>query len=293
MRTILLRRAAALGASAALAVGGLAALSPAATAASTSLKFNCSASILKDQEFVLDVEIELPESVNVGDAVESSFSGTVSAPESVRSAAYGLLQGRALGGTAVVKGSFGGQAIELAADVPRTDIPSAGPGMSLAVAGGGKWVAKEVGTHDVTIPGFTAALVMTKADDSTTNLAVNCEAKAPDAVVGTVKVTKAMGKAKSVTTVKKAKFAKKKKRINVTAQVRTADKKAAKGKVKVTLKQGKKTVKVIKGKKLNKKGIAKVNFTKITKKGKYKVIVQYQGNKNLKKSKKNRVIRVK
>lgn len=299
MRTNLFRRAAAASASAALAVTGLAALAPAANAVDTevSLKFNCSASILQDQEFVFDATVSGPESVRAGEDVEISFDGTVTAPPTVRGAAYSLLNGRFLEGTADVQGTFGTEAITLGATVPRTEISgTAGDSLILPVTGGTTFTATEVGVQDVTIPGFTADLIMTKADDSTSPLEVTCEAKDPSAVAGTVTVEPGEvtpAKVASTTKIKKAKFAKKKKRINVTAQVRTADKKAAKGKVKVTLKKGKKTVKVIKGKKLNKKGIAKVKFNKIAKKGKYKVIVQYQGNKQTKKSKKNAVVRVK
>lgn len=292
MRTSPIRRLLVTGASIAVATVGLTALAPAANAASTSLKFNCEASILKDQEFVFDADIVVPTDAEAGKKITTSFTGSVTAPNSTRGAAYALLQGRFLEGIATIDGKFGGAPVTLEADLPRTAIPAASGAFSLPTTGGGSFVADAVGTQDLTITGFKAPLTMTKADGTTAPITVTCVAKEPATVVASVQVTKAVvvKPAKTKTTVK-VKHSKKTKKATVRVKVTKAKKKSATGKAKVVIKKGKKTV----GKRTVKlkSGSAKVVFKKIRAKGKYTVTVKYVGTKTQKKSSKKASFRVK
>ncbi|QCX28019.1 DUF6801 domain-containing protein [Nocardioides jishulii] len=282
MRTNIFRRAVVAGATVAVATAGLAAVtSTSASAAPADLKFNCSASILTGQEFGLTADITLPAKVEAGKTVKASFTGTVSAPDTTRATAYAILGARFIEGTANITGKFGATPISMGATVPKAAIPAESGPMALPASGSGSWVAKNVGSQNVTIDGFTAPLVITNAEGVTTPIQVTCEAKAPETVVGTVEVTKATVVATKTTA--KAKYAKKTKKATVNVKVVNDKKKAVKGKVKLTLKKGKKVV----GKKtvtLNKKGVAKGVF-KVKAKGKYTVVAQYQGTKTTKKSK--------
>lgn len=288
MRITPIRRALAAGASVAIAAAGLAAFAPAANAAETSLKFNCAASILENQEFGFDADITLPETVEAGQKVNASFTGSVSVNDVVRSTAYAFLNGRFLEGTAAITGKFGADAIQMDAVVPKAAIPAETGAMSLPTNGSGSWTATTVGAQDVTIDGFTAPLVMTNKDGVESPIAVTCVAKAPETVVGTVEVTKASVQATKTTA--KVKVNKKAKKAVATVKVVNADKSAAKGKVKLVLKKGKKAV-AKRTVKLNKKGVKKVAFKKL-KKGKYTLVVKYQGNKVSKKSKRTKKFRV-
>ena len=171
MRSITSRSVAAVAA-VAMSTAGLVGLASTAQAAPTSLLFNCSASILSNQEFGLNAEVTAPETVELGETFDVSFEGAVAVPNSTRGAAYSLLSGRALEGGATIDAQFGGNAIALDATLPKTDIPS----------------ASGVGAQDFTIDGFEAPLKMTKADGSVSDVNVTCTAKAPATVVATVNV---------------------------------------------------------------------------------------------------------
>lgn len=292
MRTTPIRRAVAAGASVALATVGLAAFAPAATAApvTTSLKFDCTVSILTDQEFVFDATLDVPETAEQGKPLKLAFEGTVTAPNTVRQSAYYILNVRALSGTADIDAKFGGQDLPLTASVARTEVPggTTPTPLVLPAEGSGTVTPNAVGPQAISIAGFKANLTSEKADGSKETVAATCVAQYATAAVGTVNVTKAT--VQSTSTTAKVKVAKKAKKATATVKVVNADKSAAKGKVKVTLKKGKKTV----GNKtvsLNKKGQAKAVFKKL-KKGKYTLVAQYQGTKESKKSQKKVTFRV-
>lgn len=81
----------------------------------------------------------------------------------------------------------------------------------------------------------------------------------------------------------KANYAKKKKVLTVKAAVK-GSKGTATGQVKIQIKKGKKTVRTVTVK-LNKKGAFNKKIKKIKGKGKFKVVIQYQGDKNYKTAK--------
>jgi len=183
-------RTVALVATVAMSTAGLIGLASSANAAPVSLKFNCSASILSNQEFSLDIDVKAPASVEVGDTITTSFTGTVTAPNTVRQSAYALLNGRSIGGPAAIDGKFGGAAVALTADAANTEIPGGTTVQPLVLpaTGGGSFEAKTVGTQTLTVDGFKATLKMTKADGSVSDVAVTCTAKDPAAVVATIEV---------------------------------------------------------------------------------------------------------
>ena len=146
---------------------------------------------------------------------------------------------------------------------------------------------------------FTAVLAGKDGSGNPTLLSpytIPCKLQAgQNALVDTVKVV-APGevvpvKVDSKTTVK-AKFAKKKKAITANAKVVGTDGKPGTGKVKVTLKLGKKKVKTIQAK-LSATGAAKAVFKKISKKGKYTVEVAYAGSATQNASKAKATVKVK
>lgn len=186
------RRPVALVAAIAVGTAGLFGIASSAQAAPTSLKFNCSASILTNQEFGFDADVVVPAQATVGQAVETTFSGTVTAPESVRGAAYSLLGLREIGGPATINATVGSEPVTLTADVPRSPIPatSATP-LALPASGGGSWTPSAPGRYDVKIGGFTANLTGYNASGAGSAVAVTCTAKAPDTVVATINVVDA------------------------------------------------------------------------------------------------------
>lgn len=291
MRNTSIRRAFAAGASVAVAAAGLAALAPAAQAATVNLEFNCSASILQDQKFQLEADFSAPKYLLPGQAADISFSGNVVVPNGTRAAAYVILDGRALEGSATVAGTFAGEDVTMVATLPRTEIPSTTGPMSVPASGAASFETPGLGAHDLTVSGFTAPLTMTKSDGSTDTVEVTCTATAPATVIATVNVVEEIPEEVTVQATKTtAKVKVTKKKAKATVKVANADKSAAKGKVKLTLKKGKKVV-AKKTVKLNKKGKKAVTFKKL-KKGKYSLLAQYQGNATSKKSKKKVTFRV-
>lgn len=191
MRSFMPRRAVAVVATVAISAAGLVGLASSANAASTSLKFNCSASILTNQEFTFDADLTVPAEVEVGSTIETTFNGSVSVPESTRGAAYSLLGGRFLRGVATIDGKFGAAPLTLTADLPKAPIPSASGAFALSTTGGGSVVADTVGAQDITIAGFTAPLKMENSSGAESDVNVTCTAKAPGTVVATVNVVPA------------------------------------------------------------------------------------------------------
>ena len=292
MTTTRTHRAVATAASLAVAAAGLAGFAPAATAAVTGAEFTCTVPALGATPFLVDADATFPATVRAGAPANVKFEAKVTIPEDVASLAAALF-GPKVSGTADIKGSFGGSASVIRAAVPMTDAPASGS-LVIPVQGTANLTAKAPGTVALSVSEFDANLVFHKADGSKQDLAVPCAAKTP-VTVATTTVAPAVkpptqAKAKSVT-VAKAKYAKKKRTVTASATVKASGK-AASGKVKFTLKRGKKVVNVS-TKTLDRKGAAKATFKRVSKKGSYTLTAQYKGNKNVKASKKVVKLKVK
>ena len=149
------------------------------------------------------------------------------------------------------------------------DIPASGTGTIRPL---------KAGTWSVSLGSMSAALVLTGGAGGTTPVSDSCSAPTNGTqTLGTITVSK--DKSKTVTAAT----------YNGTKNVATgkAKVKGAKyklpgtGKVKFTLKKGTHKVKTMKGK-LNKKGIAKVNFKNVKSAGKYSIVAKFGGDKGLK-----------
>ena len=182
-----INRPAALVASMALTAAGLVGIASSAQAAPVKLSYDCAVSILTGQEFVLDVESNLPATLEVGSTVNAELRGTVTVGASTIGAAYGLLGGRYMEGSADISATFGSQAVKLGATLPRTEIPSSGS-LSIPLTASGSWTANAVGSQSLTISSFTAPLTLIKADGSTSAADVECKAKSAGTVISTTQV---------------------------------------------------------------------------------------------------------
>ena len=136
--------------------------------------------------------------------------------------------------------------------------------------------------------------------DSKGQVKFSTNALAPKTYTATI-TTQAFGK--YIKTTSKAKIVVKKAATKITAKNKVFKVKTKAKVVKVTLKSRNKAIKnakitiKVKGKtysaKTNKKGIAKLKVTKLTKKGKFKAVINFAGTKLYKKTSKNIVIKVK
>lgn len=285
MRIARFRRSLAAGASAALVTAGLAALAPAAHAApGDEMIYDCELSLLGTQPFTTVASTNLSDEVERGSKTRVRFQATVRAADNIRNTAL-VLFGPEVSGTAKVDVSIGGQSVTADATIPRTEIPDTpDTELVLDVSGRVAWTPKGKGNQEVHLTGYEANLVFHKEDGSTAELPVPCTANAEtDTLIDTVKVVPPSVKKSNIKV--KANYKKKAKRVVTNVTVRSAGK-PAKGKVRVVLKKGKKNVAKPRLVKLNKKGKKKLVFKKVRAKGKYRVIVNYRGNKNTKKSKK-------
>lgn len=284
MRTTRFRRSLAAGASAVIAAAGLAALAPTAQAApGDEMIYDCELSLLGIQPFKTVATTNLPDQVERGSNTRVRFRATVKAADNIRSTAL-LLFGPEVSGTATVNVSIGGQSVTANATIPRTAIPATpDTELVLDVAGNAAWTPKGKGNQEVRLEGYEANLVFHKADNSTVELPVPCAANAEtDTVIDTVRVVPPS--VKNSNTRVKANYKKKAKRVVANVTVKSAGN-AAKGKVRVVLKKGKKNAAKPRVVKLNKNGKKKLVFKNVRAKGQYRVLVNYQGNKNTKKSK--------
>lgn len=286
--SITTRRAVAAFASTAVAAAGLAALTPAATAASGPVDFSCDVPLLGKTAFAVDADTDLPATVVAGKKVTFRFTAKVSAPDSVRGSALAFFGEKVTGGAAVST-TVGGSAAAVAANLPVTTIPAAAGPLDLTVAGQGSWTPTGTGAQDVKVSGFTANLKFIKGGvESNDPLAIPCSVATP-VVVDTVTV-KAAAKPSASKTTAKVKYSKKSKKATVSTSVKVG-KSAASGKVKIKLAKGKKTVKSVTVK--LRKGKASASFKKIANKGKYTATVSYAGSSSVKKSSKKVTFTVK
>lgn len=153
--------------------------------------------------------------------------------------------------------------------------------------------------HVIKAGAFVATLKFQKDGGEASEQTLDCkptEGVVQDLTVDTITVTPAppadpepVVKADTKTKVK-GKYVKSKKMIKAVVRVAGGETKAT-GKAKVVVKLGKKTVKKLNVKVKNGKAVAKVK--KITRKGKYKIVVTYKGDKTHKRSKGKTVVKVK
>ncbi len=185
-----INRPVALAASIALTAAGLVGIASSAQAAPVKLPYDCAVSILTGQEFTLDVESNLPATLEVGSTVNAELTGTVTVGASTIGAAYGLLGGRFMEGSADITAGFGSQAVKLSANLPKTAIPSSGS-LAIPLTATGSWSASTIGSQNLTISSFTAPLTLTKDDGSTSSAAVECKAKVAGTAISTTEVVAA------------------------------------------------------------------------------------------------------
>jgi len=179
----------------------------------------------------------------------------------------------------------------LSMSFPKTDLGSGPGGSTVAQAKGGilagstvkpsfTFVLGDLG--QVVLTGYNAAgkkLGSARFPSSAFGKCTN-DAGTTTLMDGATAVTTQTVKDKSKTK-ESAKYAAKKKSATSTAKVTARYGTKATGKVKFTLKRGTHTVKSMTGK-VNKKGIAKVVFKSVKKKGKYSITAKYSGSSTLK-----------
>jgi hypothetical protein len=279
------RKIAAGGVSAAFAAGSALLAVPANAATAAPLNYTCTVPFLGAKTFTVTADTTLPDSVVAGSPLSGKADFTVTVPDDVRGLMAGL--GDHIEGTADVQATSFGAAATLAGVIPSTAVPTTtGPFAIPASAPISGTAPTTPGTYQLLAGDFTANAKLTKTDGSEFGpVALPCTLDAgQNAVVDTVTVTAppvvtppppAVVKVASTSTVK-AKYAAKAKKIVAKVAVKGADGKPGTGKVKVTLKLGKKTKTV--SATLSSLGKAKAVFKKITKPGKYKITVAYAGS---------------
>ncbi|WP_181312805.1 DUF6801 domain-containing protein [Nocardioides campestrisoli] len=304
MHQSVIRRTLAAGASAAVAVTGMAAFTAPATAATSGpVPFTCQVPVLGERSFTLVADTNLPEKVEKGKAVAVSFTATVTAPDNVRGGA--TLFGTSVEGTAKVVAKAGTQNLPVTANVALTTIPTTpNTELVLPVSGSTTWTPTTLGTQQITLPSFEATLSFPQAGGAPRELGpITCAAAAgASTVVDTVEVVESAttppttpppatpGVAQATKTTSTVKYKKKAKKAVVKVAVANADGTAAAGKVKVVMKKGKK--KATSTVTLNAKGKGKAAFKKIAP-GKYKLTVKYTGSDASKKSQKKSNVKIK
>ncbi len=293
MTTIHTRRAIASAASLAVAAAGFAALAPAAQAESAALAYTCKISLFDGEKLSVVVDTDLPDTVKAGSSTPVKVTANVSLAEAKGGALPTLrnLNAASVLGSAEVGWTLDGAEQKAAVlSIPSTVVPAAGALALTATGPAAAFAPTQPGTYVIKAGAFTGKLDLKKANGQPTDLINSADiACAPNAgqdlTVDTVQVT-AGDKPTVATSVTKAKakYAKKKKSVSASATVKASGK-AASGKVKFTLKRGKKVVRVS-TKTLNKKGVAKATFKKVSRKGTYTLTAKYAGSKTVKASKK-------
>lgn len=299
------RKIAAVGVTAAFAAGS-ALLAVPAGAASVALNYDCVDPLGTTRVFQVTVDTDAPATIVAG----QSFTPKMTAAVTVDADTSNLLRGveaATVEGTAKdgVSSSLGftvnGVAATAAATVPVTAVPAAGQVVVGGVTATGAAVkTTAAGTVSIVAGNFTAVLAGKKANGDATLLSpykIPCTLQAgQNAVVDTVTVTAptttpppAVVKVDSTATATGT-YAAKSDKATVKVTVKGADGKVGTGKVKVTLKLGKKSKTV--NATLNAAGKAKAVFKKITKPGTYKIKVAYAGSETQNASKAKATLKV-
>ncbi|WP_101524882.1 hypothetical protein [Nocardioides houyundeii] len=287
MRTSALRRSIAAGASVAVAAVGMASFAPAAQAESAKMTFNCKLlGGLVAADFTTVADTTLPASVSLGSSTQIDFSATITVPESTANTARTF--GETVQGSAAIATTVDGQAAAATATLPSTNIAGTTGALALKVTGSSSapYVADKAGKKTVKLASYTADLVFVKAATGTqTKVDVVCNAAADaNTTVDTFNVVDPNAPVQKTTTDATAVYKKKAKKVVAKVEVLNADDTAATGDVKLVLKKGNKKVGKAVTVSLNKKGKAKNVFTKVTKKGKYTLKVNFKGSDASKKS---------
>lgn len=275
MKHLHIRRFAATGAGLALAATGMAISMSPAQAESATLNYTCEVPALGGKTFTVVADTSAPAKMQAGTSTKASITAKVTIPEDVAGLISGALGASTVEGTASSTTTVNGKNRAVDLTIPNTEIPDGE--LTIVASGAAKIAATKAGKLVLGTGDFSADLLFLKEDGSEALAAeVPCTLdEGQNATVDTVKVVKA----KSTTKVQKVKGKKKKAVVKVKVKSKTSAK--ATGKVKITLKGPKKVTKKVK---VNKKGVAKVTVKKL-KKGKYKVVAKYLGNKNVKASK--------
>lgn len=274
----------------ALAAGTVGALAAPATAVTPTLDYTCEAPG-GPYTFKVVADTTLPETATTGQALTGTATYTVTIPDALRNLIYGVTNSRFVEGTAAINATAFGAPAALTGAVPKTPIPAAGDFQVVATSPVSLKAPATAGAATIVAGNFDTTVKLTKDEagtpgDIVSETTIKCVlAAGQNAVVDTVQVSApttttpqppAPAKVDTATTVK-AKFAKKKKTITAVVKVKGTDATKGTGRVKVTLKLGKKKVKTINAK-LAANGVAKAVFKKITKKGKYKLQAVYAGS---------------
>jgi len=281
------RKIAAAGVTAAFAAGS-ALLAVPAGAASGNVIFVCTTPV-GDKEFVTVADTNLPATLTAGQSVPVTITASVTIPADLSELAYGFLGARTVEGTAVVKSKLNGAALpDINASVPSVPVPASGPVTVVATGAGPAFAPTAAGNYVFSMDTYTASLSFKKEDGvEAIKVDTSCTPKvvgpAQNLSVDSVTVAAAptttpppaVVKVASTSTVK-AKYTAKSDKIVAKVAVKGADGKPGTGKVKVTLKLGKKAKTV--SATLNAQGKALAVFKKITKPGKYKITVAYAGS---------------
>ena len=187
-----------------------------------------------------------------------------------------------------VKAKSPSKTLGLNLDVAKTPVGAPDTATPAEATGNAILQYPAAGTYTLKAGNFTANLQGFKNGKKLGKpAAVGCVAPSGDSTIlkdgsdASTTITVVKDKSKTATT---AKYAATKNKATGTAKVKGAKYGLpGTGKVKFTLKKGTKTVASKKGK-LNKKGVAKVSFKNISKKGKYSISAKFGGDKGLKSS---------
>ena len=277
----------------AVASSALSIIGAPAGAESGSLKYTCTDPLNQTRAFTVKADTNAPASVKVGETFTPSVTATVTAPDALRATLYDTAGARTVEGSTNAQGkstsfafTVNGAAGELPATIPVTPVPASGDLVVNATATGAPVTATAAGSIKITAGNFTAVLAGKNGTGGASLLSpytIPCTLDAgQDATVDTVQVTPATTTPPPApvkvdsTTKATAKYAKKAGKAVVKAKVAGSDGTKGSGKVKVTLKLGKKSKTV--NARLSASGKAKAVFKKITKPGTYKVKVSYAGS---------------
>jgi hypothetical protein len=277
-------------------VASVAAVVPASAATSAPLTYTCDGPPFSPYTFKVTADTTLPETAPPGAALTATATYTVVIPDNLRNLMYAI-GGRNVEGTAAIGATAFGAAATLNGTVPKTAVPASGDLTVVASSPVKATAPATAGAHQVVAGNFTTAIKVTREDGTTASEQnVSCVLDAgQNAVVDTLTVDAAapappVTKADTATTAKAA-YAKKAKKATVKLTVTGADGTPGTGKVKVTMKAGKKTRTV--NATLNASGKAKAVFAKVSKKGKYVFTATYAGSDTQNASKKKVVLKVK
>ncbi|WP_185995834.1 hypothetical protein [Nocardioides campestrisoli] len=297
MHQSVIRRTLAAGASAAVAVTGLAAFAAPASAQSAPITFNCNLyGGLLTSQFTAVADTNVPATVATGSSTAIDFTATITVPVETATTARAL--GSSVSGTAKTATTIDGAAAPATATFSQSTGTSGPLEIKVAGKGDAPYVAATAGTKAIKLAGFTATLALKNDAGTVTEVPVDCTAvSGADTTVDTFTVADGAtpppppaAEVQATKTKATATYKKKAKKAVVKVSVANADGTAAAGDVKVVMKKGKKKFKSTVT--LNAKGKGKAAFKKVAP-GKYKLTVKYTGSDASKKSQKKSNVKIK